>query len=191
MQRENVLSKVLNLLEQQGLATTTLERLAPQLEESVEDIVRYWPDREALIYDSLRYHAQQIDTWRRQLLLDESQTPQQKLLARYEVLAQYVKQLRYPGCLFIAACTIFPEADHPIHQLAEQQKHASHDFTLTLLQELEVDDAVMVADQMELILEGCLSKLMVKRNLNDVETARRLAEDILRIANCRKHGALS
>lgn len=191
MQRENVLSKVLNLLEQQGLATATLEKLAPQLDENVEEIVRYWPDREALIYDSLRYHAQQIDTWRRQLLLDEALTPQQKLLARYDVLAEYVGQQRYPGCLFIAACTIFPEDDHPVHQLAEQQKQASHEFTLTLLQTLEVDDATMVAEQMELVMEGCLSKLLVKRRLGDVETARRLAEDILRIARCRQHGALT
>ena len=32
VQRELVLSQVLSLLEQQGLATTTLERLAPQLD---------------------------------------------------------------------------------------------------------------------------------------------------------------
>jgi len=44
---------------------------------------------------------------------------------------------------------------------------------------------------MELILEGCLSKLLVKRQLRDVAVARRLAEDVLNVARCRKHGALS
>ena len=191
MQREQVLDTALGLLEQQGLATTTLEMLAEKLDVQPSDLKRFWPDREALLYDCLRYHGQQIDTWRRQLLLDEALSPQQKLLARYDVLAEYVQHDRYPGCLFIAACSFFPEVDHPIHQLAEQQKRASYDYTFELLQEMGSDDAQMVAEQMELILEGCLSKLLVKRQLHDVAVARRLAEDVLNVARCREHGALA
>ncbi|KMU53143.1 transcriptional regulator [Serratia marcescens] len=191
MQREHVLDTALGLLEQQGLATATLEMLAEKLDVQPGDLKRFWPDREALLYDCLRYHGQQIDTWRRQLLLDESLSPQQKLLARYDVLAEYVQQDRYPGCLFIAACSFFPETDHPIHQLAEQQKLTSLELTRELLRDMDADDADMVAQQMELIQEGCLSKLLVKRQLQEVSVAKRLAEDILQVAQCRRNGALS
>ena len=191
MQREHVLDTALGLLEQQGLATATLEMLAEKLDVQPGDLKRFWPDREALLYDCLRYHGQQIDTWRRQLLLDENLSPQQKLLARYDVLAEYVQQDRYPGCLFIAACSFFPGTDHPIHQLAEQQKLTSLELTRELLREMDADDADMVAQQMELIQEGCLSKLLVKRQLQDVSVAKRLAEDILQVAQCRRNGALS
>lgn len=191
MQREHVLDTALGLLEQQGLATATLEMLAEKLDVQPGDLKRFWPDREALLYDCLRYHGQQIDTWRRQLLLDENLSPQQKLLARYDVLAEYVQQDRYPGCLFIAACSFFPETNHPIHQLAEQQKLTSLELTRELLREMDADDADMVAQQMELIQEGCLSKLLVKRQLQDVSVAKRLAEDILQVAQCRRNGALS
>ena len=191
MQREHVLDTALGLLEQQGLATATLEMLAEKLDVQPGDLKRFWPDREALLYDCLRYHGQQIDTWRRQLLLDESLSPQQKLLARYDVLAEYVQQDRYPGCLFIAACSSFPETDHPIHQLAEQQKLTSLELSRELLRDMDADDADMVAQQMELIQEGCLSKLLVKRQLQDVSVAKRLAEDILQVAQCRRNGALS
>ncbi len=48
----------------------------------------------------------------------------------------------------------------------------------------------MVAKQMELIVEGCLSRLLVKRGPTDVDTARRLAEEVfLRFAQCRMGGA--
>lgn len=191
MQREHVLDTALGLLEQQGLATATLEMLAEKLDVQPGDLKRFWPDREALLYDCLRYHGQQIDTWRRQLLLDENLSPQQKLLARYDELAEYVQQDRYPGCLFIAACSFFPETDHPIHQLAEQQKLTSLELTRELLRDMDADDADMVAQQMELIQEGCLSKLLVKRQLQDVSVAKRLAEDILQVAQCRRNGALS
>lgn len=44
----------------------------------------------------------------------------------------------------------------------------------------------MVAKQMELVLEGCLSRMLVNRSRADVDTAHRLAEDILRFARCRR-----
>lgn len=190
MQREHVLRHALGLLEQRGLGMTTLEMVAKELELTVSDLSRFWPDREALLYDCLRFHAQQIDTWRRKLMLDEELNGEQKLLARYQVLDEHVQNQRYPGCLFIAACSFYPEVDHPIHQLAEQQKQASYQYTLELLQEMEADDAPSVALQMELILEGCLSKLLVKRQRTDVELAKNLAQDVLYIAQCRRNGAL-
>lgn len=192
MQREQVLEQALNVLEQHGLAaTTSLAMMAGELDCSEHELQRFWPDRDALLYDALRYHGQQIEAWRRQLLLDDSQSAGQKLLARYQVLADAVNHQRYPGCLFIAACSFYPQPDHPIHQIAEQQKQASWQFTHQLLSELETDNPEGVAHQMELILEGCLSRLLVKRQVQDVETARCLAEDVLSFALCRKNGALS
>ncbi|WP_312241232.1 division control transcriptional repressor DicD [Pantoea sp.] len=191
MQREQILEHALNVLEQNGLVATTLPQLAGDNGLTEQQLQRYWPDREALLYDALRYHGQQIDVWRRQILLDETLDSAQKLLARYQVLSEQVSKGRFPGCLFIAACSFYPQPDQPVHQLAEQQKKASWQFTHEILVALELDNPTLVADQLELILEGCLSKLLVKRNVQDVSTARRLAEDVLSIALCRKNGALT
>lgn len=191
VQREDVLGEAIQILEIEGIANTTLEMVAERVSYPLADLKRFWPDREALLYDALRYLSHQVDAWRRQLLLDDTLTPEQKLLARYGALTQCVSNHRYPGCLFIAACTFYPEAQHPIHQLAEQQKQASLANTHELLTQLEVDDPAMVAKQMELIVEGCLSRLLIKRSQADVDTAQRLAEDILRFAQCRAGGALT
>ncbi|AOM41296.1 division control transcriptional repressor DicD [Xenorhabdus hominickii] len=190
MQREYVLSHALNILEQHGLSAT-LETLLTPLKIEISHIKHFWPDREALLYDCLRYHSQQIEIWQRQILLDETLDPEQKLLARYDTLKEKVQEQRYPGCLFIAACSTFPDPTHPIHQLAELQKQNSFHYTSELLQQLDIDDNEQVANQMELILEGCLSKLLVKREFEAVTTAKLLAQDILTIAKCRKNGALS
>lgn len=192
MQREQVLEHALNVLEKNGLAATpSLTMMAGELDCSEQELRRFWPDQEALLYDALRYHSDQIDIWRRKMLLDESLSPSEKLMARYSVLEESVNNQRYPGCLFIAACSFYPQPDHPIHQIAEQQKKDSWQYTHELLSLLGTDNPTLVAHQMELILEGCLTRLLVKRKVQDVETARRLAEDVLSIAMCRKNGALS
>lgn len=191
MQREDILGEALKLLETQGIADTTLEMVAERVNRPLDTLQRFWPDKEAILYDALRYLSQQVDIWRRQLLLDETLSAEQKLLARYSELSECVSNNRYPGCLFIAACTFYPDPTHPIHQLANQQKRAAHDFTHELLTTLEIDDPAMVARQMELVLEGCLSRMLVNRSQADVDTAQRLAEDILRFAQCRQGGALT
>lgn len=192
MPREQTLEHALNVLEQCGLAaTTSLPQLAGETGLTTEQFERYWPDRDAFLYDALRHHGQQIDNWRRQVQLNGHLSAEQKLLARYDVLAEHVRKGRFPGCLFIAACSFYPQPEQPVHQLAEQQKRSSWQFTHDILIALSIDNPTMVADQMELILEGCLSKLLVKRNLQDIATARSLAEDVLSIARCRKNGALT
>ncbi len=191
MQREDVLNQTLQLFELKGIADTTPEMVAERIDYSLDEFQKFWPDKEALFYDALRHLSQQVEIWRRQLLLDEELTKEQKLLARYSALTECVSNNRYPGCLFIAACTFYPDRDHPIHQLAEQQKQAAFAFTHELLTQLEVDDPTMVAKQMELVLEGCLSRMLVNRSQADVDTAQRLAEDILRFACCRQGGALT
>lgn len=191
MQREDVLGKTLQLLELKGIAAATPEMVVEQINYPMDEFLRFWPDKEALVYDALRFLSQQIDTWRRQLLLNEELSNEQKLLARYGALTDCVTNNRYPGCLFIAACTFYPDPEHPIHQLADQQKRAAYDFSQDLLTQLEVDDPAMVAKQMELVLEGCLSRMLVNRSQTDVDTAHRLAEDILRFAQCRQGGALT
>ncbi|KLN96637.1 transcriptional regulator [Moellerella wisconsensis] len=190
VQRETILSHALNQLEQLGLSAST-ESLLREITPDMETIRKFWPDDEALIYDCLRYHSQQIEIWQRQVLLDDSLNPQQKLLARYQQLYKRVTENRFPGCLFISACNHYPSAQHPIHQLSSLQKHNSFQFTKSLLDELDIEDSQLVAQQLELVLEGCLSKLLVQRNIEDVETALQLAEDILTIALCRNQGALS
>jgi AcrR family transcriptional regulator len=140
VQREDVLGQALQLLEIQGIASTTLEMVADRIDYPLDELKRFWPDKEALHYDALRYLSQQVDIWRRQLMLNEELTAEQKLLARYTALTECVSNNRYPGCLFIAACTFYPDPEHPIHQLANQQKRAAHDFTHELLTTLEVDD---------------------------------------------------
>ena len=90
MQREDVLGEALKLLELQGIANTTLEMVAERVDYPLDELRRFWPDKEAILYDALRYLSQQIDVWRRQLMLDETQTAEQKLLARYQALSECV-----------------------------------------------------------------------------------------------------
>ena len=88
--REDVLAEAIKILEIEGIANTSLEMVAERVSCPTSDLKRFWPDREALLYDALRYLSQQVDAWRRQLLLDDTLSAEQKLLARYSALTTCV-----------------------------------------------------------------------------------------------------
>lgn len=121
MQREDILGEALKLLETQGIADTTLEMVAERVNRPLDTLQRFWPDKEAILYDALRYLSQQVDIWRRQLLLDETLSAEQSYwhaTARFRNVSVITV---ITVCLFIAACTFYPDPTHPIHQLANQQ----------------------------------------------------------------------
>lgn len=112
MQREDILGEALKLLETQGIADTTLEMVAERVNRPLDTLQRFWPDKEAILYDALRYLSQQVDIWRRQLLLDETLSAEQKLLARYSALSECVSNNRYP-----VACSLPPVRFIPIQPI--------------------------------------------------------------------------
>lgn len=185
MQREDVLGEALKLLELQGIANTTLEMVAERVDYPLDELRRFWPDKEAILYDALRYLSQQIDVWRRQLMLDETQTAEQSC---WHVIRRYRSALKQPlsGLSIYRCLYVLSRSRPPYSSTGRSAKSAAYDFTHELLTTLEVDDPAMVAKQMELVLEGCLSRMLVNRSRADVDTAHRLAEDILRFARCRR-----
>ena len=53
VQREDVLGEAIQILEIEGIANTTLEMVAERVAYPLNDLKRFWPDQEALLYDAL------------------------------------------------------------------------------------------------------------------------------------------
>ncbi len=129
-QREDVRGEALEIIRiTRDCQHHALEMVAERVDYPLDELRRFWPDKEAILYDALRYLSQQRHVWRCQLMLDVMQTAEQKLLARYQALSECVKNNRYPGCLFIAACTFYPDPGHRFINWPISKKSAAYDFT--------------------------------------------------------------
>ncbi len=60
MQREDVLGQALQLLEIQGIASTTLEMVADRIDYPLDELKRFWPDKEALLYEPCAISASRL-----------------------------------------------------------------------------------------------------------------------------------
>lgn len=121
MQREDVLGEALKLLELQGIANTTLEMVAERVDYPLDELRRFWPDKEAILYDALRYLSQQIDA-ASSADAGRNANRRTKLLARYQALSECVKTTAIRAVCLSLPVRFYPDHGHPIHQLADQQK---------------------------------------------------------------------
>lgn len=188
--REDVPAEAIKILEIEGIANTSLEMVAERVSCPTSDLKRFWPDREALLYDALRYLSQQVDA--------ASSAPAGRDLKRRAKAAGTLcrthhlrKQPAVPGLPVYRRLHLLPGSSAPHSPAGGTAEAGFAGLHSRAADSAEVDDPEMVAKQMELIVEGCLSRLLVKRSQTDVDTARRLAEDILRFAQCRMGGALT
>ncbi len=103
--------------------------VAERVDYPLDELRRFWPDKEAILYDALRYLSQQIDVWRRQLMLDETQTAEQKLLARYQALSECVKTTAIRAVYLSLPVRLSPNPGRPYSSTGRSAKSAAYDFT--------------------------------------------------------------
>lgn len=82
MQREDVLGQALQLLEIQGIASTTLEMVADRIDYPLDELMRFWPDKKTLPgATSLYYWEGKLEQeYEVQMLLKTNLANQQALL---------------------------------------------------------------------------------------------------------------
>ncbi len=107
--------------------------VAERVNRPLDTLQRFWPDKEAILYDAPlfdesagRYSATPASD--ETLLLNKATGTLQRAFG----MCQYNC---YPVACSLPLCGRFisPDSTHPIHQPANQQKRAAHDFTHELL----------------------------------------------------------
>lgn len=132
MQREQILDHALNVLEQNGLAaTSSLAILADDMQLSLAQLEQFWPDRDALLYDALQFHARQIEEWRHDILQNDALRPDQKLMARYEGLNEQVNKAAFPVACLSPLAVFIPSPISP--SISWQKSRSAHHGNLPIL----------------------------------------------------------
>jgi AcrR family transcriptional regulator len=87
--------------------------------------------------------------------------PQQQLLAVFTALQTLVTSPTCYGCPFLIAATEFPDPTHPGHRIALDHKQALRSRLFDLCQQLKVQDAQVLADQLYLLMDSAFVAVRV------------------------------
>ncbi|OJX48156.1 MAG: hypothetical protein BGO78_12855 [Chloroflexi bacterium 44-23] len=170
--KDKLFQTAAKLFFQYGYRAVGVDMIAAESGISKMTLYRHYPSKDDLIIAFLK--ESDDDFW--SYFEDSTQgalSAQQKLLAFFQGLQEYVTTPACYGCPFLNIVAEYPQNDYPGHQIAQDHKLAVRERFWLLAKEAGAKDASALADQLILLMDGAY---MASRMFGSVNPAVRLAE---------------
>ena len=153
-----------------GTAKTTLYKLFGSKENLVEEVLK----REGKI-------------WRDWFMRETSRsadTPRERLLTIFPVLAKWFRKRRFYGCPFINAVAEHDKASDRLREIALDHKQQVLDYIEGLAVEAGLEDPGLVTHEIALLMDGAIVAAMITKNPNVADIAQKALMSLLGKEDC-------
>jgi AcrR family transcriptional regulator len=120
-------------------------------------LYRNFPSKDDLILEFLRRREQ---IWTREWLEAEStrrgETPSARLLAIFDVFAEWFNQPDFEGCSFLTTMIEVNDREHPVHQAAVQHLANIRGYIESLAAEAGISDTGSFARKWHILMKGSI-----------------------------------
>ncbi len=180
--RDELVQKALKAFYRDGFHALGMDALAKETGVSKTAIYKHFRTKEELILATLRLRDEQFRNWMIRRVEALADSPRGRLLAVFDVLAEWFAEPEYRSCMFIKASSEYQDRTHPIHGVAAEHKKLLLAYFEKLAGEAGAKAPKRLAGQILLLKEGAI----VLAHLHDpdaiVADARAAAEDLLKAA---------
>ncbi|HVI49924.1 MAG TPA: TetR family transcriptional regulator [Candidatus Sulfotelmatobacter sp.] len=178
--RDTLLETALRLFHQDGFHATGIDRILAESKVAKATLYKHFGSKEALMLDVLRLR----DACFRQYLEERTSalaaTPREAPLRLFDALAEWFAEDGFHGCLFINASAEFGSFGDPMHKAAAEHKTKVLDWLHRLCAKAGAADPYGLARQLCLLKEGAIVTAQVSRDPRAAQTAKIIAEGLLR-----------
>ncbi len=158
--RERVLDVASRLFYEQGFHATGVNQVIDEAGVAKASFYDHFGSKENL---GVAYLKQRHNMWFTALQerIDEYTAPQDRLLAPFEFLEDWVAEPNFRGCAFLNIVSEFPNGEHPIRDAARRHKDELRDTFLELTRSaldgpLSNTEIGRIADELYLLFEGAI-----------------------------------
>ncbi len=175
LRREHLIDTAIELFCEHGYHATGINKILEKAGVSKKTLYKHFHSKEELIMAALRqYDGLFRNSFMRQV--DRlGKTPQEKLLAVFDVAEVWFAQKSFFGCMFINAIGEYSEKHSPIREIGQQFKHLMRDYIRGICVQSGAEEPDVLADQLALILEGAIVTAQVSENPEAARTAKSIA----------------
>lgn len=177
--RERILEAAFALFYQGGFHATGIDRVIEVSGVAKMTLYKYFPSKQDLVLAVLERRDQQWMAWLMGRVDALSDSPEGRLLAVFDALAEWFQEEGFAGCAFIHASGEFADAAHPAHQIAARHVNAVRAYLQTLAQACGVPAPDSLADQIALLVEGAIVVAHVTGRTEIAQTARETARRLI------------
>ena len=178
--REKLIAAGLDLFYQHGFHALGLDRILDAVGTTKTTFYKYFESKEALALACIERRDEQ---WRKRLpqLLRErgGEDPINQLRAVWSVWRDWFDNIHFNGCLFIHACSEFPDPNDPCHQAAWANVDALRDIVRDLAVQAGLSDPDSFAQEYGLLMQGAIIMEVIDRRNTAADTAGRVGEMLI------------
>ncbi|HKM56692.1 MAG TPA: TetR family transcriptional regulator [Isosphaeraceae bacterium] len=182
VRREHLLETALELFYKNGFHATGIDTILAESGVAKMTLYKYFKSKDDLIFAALELRDQRWMSWFGEELKRRGKTPQQRLLAVFDVLGDWFRQKEFRGCLFINAASEYCGLDRSIGDLAARHKRLVREQLHKLTEAAGVKQPADLADQLSLLVEGAIVMALMEKSPDWALTAREAARVLIKSA---------
>ncbi len=178
--REKLIAAGLDMFYKHGFHALGLDRILSEVGTTKTTFYKYFESKEAL---ALACIQRRDEGWRKRLpeLLREraGDDPIEQLREIWSVWRDWFDNIAFNGCLFIHACSEFPDPNDPCHQAAWDNVDALREIVRDLAARAGLSDPDAFAQEYGLLMQGAIIMEVIDRRGAAAQTAGRIGEMLI------------
>ena len=152
--RQRILAAASGLFYRHGIRAVGVEAIAEAACTNKMTLYRHFASKEALVAEYLREAARAADQCWERLQGAHPGDPLAQLLGWLEEMAGHLVDTEERGCALANAAIELPEKNHPARRVIEEAKRALRARLVGLSAQAGLSEPEVVADELQLLLEG-------------------------------------
>jgi AcrR family transcriptional regulator len=180
--RDHLVETALKLFYENGFHATGIDTILAESGVAKMTLYKYFKGKDDLILAALELRDRRWMAWFGAELKQRGKTPQQRLLAVFDVLGEWFATAEFRGCLFINAASEYCGLDQRIGDLAARHKRFVREEIQRLAREAGAKHPAALADQLALLVEGAIVLALLEKSPAWAATAKDAARTLIRSA---------
>lgn len=170
--RERILLAAKALFSTQGIRATGIDSIVNSATASKMSLYKHFSSKEALIVACLQTHDTEFWTWFIEQIECKARTPKDKLLAIFDVQAEWLHRPDFQGCPLIKASVEFPDQSHAAHQVSAAFYSKFRRYIADLAGQAGARFPERLAGQLCVLFEGAIVSEQLQRHSGAAEDAK-------------------
>jgi AcrR family transcriptional regulator len=175
--REKLIFTAINLFHEHGFHAVGLDYILEEAKLTKSTFYNHFESRDELTVEAVKVR----DKWEMEAFMKAVQDkagydPKAMLLAMFDVIDDWFNNPDYKGCLFITACSEFPEKNHPVKRAASSHYADATEGIRKMAEGTGVKHAEAFAKEWVLLLEGATVFRQITDDNSAAQYAKRIAE---------------
>lgn len=171
--RERILDTAYELFSRHGIRAVGVDRIVATSGVAKMSLYRHFPSKDDLVLAFLQEREQRwTNAWLRAEVERRAATPDERLLAIFDVFGEWFRRDDFEGCSFINVLLEFDERDHRVRRASVDHLGNIRSFLRDLFTQAGARDPDALARQWHLLMKGSI----VAAGEGDLESARRARE---------------